>query len=192
MSGPHSLARPDADGSGNLLRSGSPIAHPEAPRAVRFDPNAHEFEAFKVTPGCDKRTGKDTPLGGRTYSKGKLAGSTLDEALADAEAKMFLDHKETLIIRERGFDSVRWANGVESRPVDRLHIFTIKKKSSPRYTWNKHTLSHERSHDLYPVPVCTVDAQELFGLTAESLFSADAPQTEEAEPERARLRRVGR
>lgn len=150
------------------------VATVETPRAVPL--RAKMFRVFKVTPGCDKRNGKDLPLGGRTYDRGDLKAATLEEAIAEAVSDVFFDHKETLVIRETGFDRVQWANVVEERPVDRLHIFKIKKKSAARYTWKGNIRGYERSNDLYPDPLCTIDAQAMFGLTGDSLFHEERPE----------------
>ena len=124
----------------------------EAPRAVHF--SLKSFEAFRVT---DRHT---TPLG-------MIDAATVDEALNEALTRQHVDHKEHLAIRETGESG------------SRLHLFAIKRKSSPAYVWDARQQRTVAQHRLYAAPVCVMDERVLAGaewnvVTGYSLASGSA------------------
>lgn len=97
------------------------------------------------------RNGERTIYPPNTYTmnedaRAKVAAATsLKDALAAALMFGSVGHKDSLVISEtddRGF---------------RLHVYRIKRKSTPRYTWKDNARGYERSHDLYADPVCVID-----------------------------------
>lgn len=109
------------------------------PRAVPFSTTT--FHAFRVCQGYSGA--KETPLGGRTYDYGRLDATTLEDALTEALSGKVIDHKEHLVIQE-----------ISERGI-RLHVFAVKKKSTPRYVHRDHVTRAVR--DLYADPICTLD-----------------------------------
>lgn len=112
---------------------------------------ARQFVALQVTPGLND--GSETPFGFRTSEAITLTAATLDDALAEVLTSRSVLHKDHVLIRETGHHRSRLYAGER---LDRLHIYTIKRASTPRYTYRDHI--PVREHDLYAVHVCTVDA----------------------------------
>jgi hypothetical protein len=112
------------------------------------------FVAHRIGAGLSDTT--ETPQGFRTHNPVELAGSTVDEALTDALMKLPLMHKDRLLIREIGHHTSRLYAGERK---DLLHVYSIMRKSSPRYVYRDHV--PERVHDLYAALVCIVDAGAL-------------------------------
>jgi hypothetical protein len=114
------------------------------PAAVPY--SATSYHAFRV---CQGHTGHhDTPLGGRTYDYGRLDAETLDGALTAAlSLPQVVAHKETLVIQEISEKGVR------------LHVYSVKRKSTPRYVHENHVT--RAVHDLYAAPVCSIDGNLL-------------------------------
>lgn len=79
----------------------------------------------------------------RTYTHGEMLSTSLDEAVTEALTRKLYDHKDHLVIREVGPRGVK------------LHVFAIKKKSTPRYVHKDHDT--RRVHDLYAARLCTID-----------------------------------
>jgi hypothetical protein len=113
------------------------------PRAVVYTMTT--FHAFHITQGMKGL--KEVALGGRTYDCGRLNAGTLEEALNEALSSKLISHKETLVLQEIGERGVK------------LHLFAIRRRSQPRYVHKDHV--SRRVHDLYPEPVCTLDADLL-------------------------------
>lgn len=110
-------------------------------RAVRYTETT--YSAFQV--GDDE--GGKYPQ--RTYTHGEMLSTSLDEAVTEALTRKLYDHKDHLVIREVG-------------PLGmKLHIFAIRRKSTPRYVHKDHNT--RRVHDLYPERVCTIDGGVLAG-----------------------------
>jgi hypothetical protein len=84
---------------------------------------------------------------GRTYPV-IVDCNSLEQAVDGAKIQCF--HKEHLLIREVG-------NG-----RDRLHIYAIRQKSTPRYVHKDHVTRAVR--DLYAAPVCSFDGAMLAGV----------------------------
>ena len=101
--------------------------------------SATSFEAFRVTNIGDAKRPK-----WRTYTLPPIEADSLDEALADALCGgQAVYHKDQIIIRETGEQGAK------------LHLYAIKRKSSPTYLWEDHT--QKRVNRLYADPVCTID-----------------------------------
>lgn len=113
------------------------------PRAVVYTTTT--FHAFHITQGMAGM--KEVPLGGRTYDCGRLNAGTLEEALSEALSSKLISHKETLVLQEIGDRGIK------------LHVFTVKRKATPRYEYRNYV--QHRVHDLYAAPVCTLDADLL-------------------------------
>lgn len=99
-------------------------------RAVAY--SAKEYAAFRV---CELGDGH------RTYPMGPVAATTLPDALN--ETMVLCTHKEMLVIRETGDGQVL------------LHLYSIKRRSAPDYTFRDH--AYHREHRLYAAHVCTID-----------------------------------
>jgi len=78
-----------------------------------------------------------------------LEGSKVPSTLADAveAAKVWLFHKDTLVIRET--DTITGAV--------KLHLFAIKRQSTPTYVYRDHV--QHRVHRLYAAPICVVSGE---------------------------------
>lgn len=101
---------------------------------------ATTFDAFRVGNVGDARRPK-----WRTYEV-SLAGFLLPDVEAAKSAALLassFDHKDQLIIRETGDRGVQ------------LHVFSIRRKSQPRYVHQDHVT--RRVHHLYADPLCVVD-----------------------------------
>jgi hypothetical protein len=98
-------------------------------RAARF--SAIDFAAFKVS---------ET---GRTYELGPVDASNVPDAVNAALGQFVLHHKEHLLIRET------------SERGSTLHIYSIRRKSAPRWVHKDHV--PRAVHDLYADAVCSID-----------------------------------
>lgn len=106
------------------------------PAAVPYSPT--RFDAFRIAD-----MGKGNPQ--RTY-KVDIEGYLLPTVEAARDAALLgqaFAHKDHLIIRETGERGVK------------LHVFAIKRKSTPTYVWEGHV--QKRVNRLYADPVCTID-----------------------------------
>jgi hypothetical protein len=115
-----------------------PIAE-ALPAAERY--HAVRFDAFRI---CEAAP---APYGGpparTTYSLGEIPASSLDEALNAVLIKCLLCHKEHLAIRETTDRGAR------------VHLYAIKRKSTPQYRYENH--QQVRVHPLYAAPLCVID-----------------------------------
>jgi hypothetical protein len=103
------------------------------PRAIPYQ--AVIYSAFRVSES------------GRTYALDALQAGSLEEALSEALTQQAFHHKEHILVRVSGDDGVK------------LHLFAVKKKSTPRYVHKDHV--SRRVHDLYAAPVCSIDGSVL-------------------------------
>jgi hypothetical protein len=87
-------------------------------RALRFDPNAHAYSAYR--------------LGGQTELRGALEASTLEQAQAEASDRWHWDRGDRIGIREQGQeDSKLWP--FEKQPFDRLHVYAVQRSKPLRW-----------------------------------------------------------
>ena len=84
---------------------------------------------------------------GRTYPL-VVDCSSLEQAVEGGKVQCF--HKDHLLIREVGPGG------------DKLHLFAIRKRSTPTYVYRDH--DYQRQDRLYAAPVCVMDAAMLAGV----------------------------
>ena len=116
----------------------SPIEQAGMGRTSAEPYGAKTFTAFRI------------PEGGKTYPiKIEASSGWLSDALNAAVVRCF--HKDTLAVREV----------CEDTGSDKLYLYSIKRKSRPNYVYRDY--EYHREHDLYPQPVCVIDAGVLVG-----------------------------
>ncbi len=108
-------------------------------RPARF--TARTYTAFRISAVATDTPDSPTLLG-------QVDGANIEEALqstlsGEYASTQALFHKNALAIRE--------TDGQASR----LHLYVIKRKSTPRYVYHNHIM--RREHDLYADPVCVID-----------------------------------
>jgi hypothetical protein len=132
-------------------------------RAVRFDPDALAFEAFK--------------FGERTHLLEPLAATTLNDALAETTSRWSWDRGDRLGIREIG------------PVIDRLHIYACRRKSQGVRAWQGYVPVTE--HVRWLEHVCTIDLNVVAGIPV-GLIGAECDlhlRRQHRRPEGARLER---
>lgn len=115
-------------------------------RAVRFDPDARSFAAYR--------------LHGFTALAGLLDAETLEAAKAEATERWSWDRGDRLGIRERGLEEAELFP-FEKQPFDRLHVFAVRRSEPLRWDFSRDLMRkvpvYRYSLDL----ICTIDLKVL-------------------------------
>lgn len=115
-------------------------------RAVQFDPDARQYEAYS--------------LGERTDLKGNLAAANLEAAQAEATERWHWDRGNRIGIREVGQeDSPFWP--FEKQTFDRLHVFAVQRSAPLRWEFTD-DLMRRRPVYRYTLKLLTVIDLGLF------------------------------
>lgn len=110
----------------------------DEPRAVRFDPDARAYEAFRLGSDAKDRTSLQEPL----------TATALKEALAEATSRWSWDRGDRLGIRE-----------IAGR-IDLLHIYAVRRSAhGSRGDWASN-LEYARRLD----HICTIDLNIVAGV----------------------------
>ncbi len=111
----------------------------DEPRARATRIQSKRYEAFQISEF------------GRTYPKPIDPAETLQDALNAAVVTCI--HKDNLVIKEID----------DQRGEVKLHIYAVKRKSTPNYVYRDH--EYHREHRLYPELLCVVDGN-MIGIAA--------------------------
>ncbi|HYI43700.1 MAG TPA: hypothetical protein VD768_08780 [Sphingomicrobium sp.] len=109
------------------------------------------FEAFRIS-------------GRHTCPMGAVDATSLSDALAavligEVSIPQLIEHKEHILIRETDRSAEHIPERLGGGTQVRLHLFAVRRKSTPRYVYENHAT--HRVHDLYAEPVCAIDAGAL-------------------------------
>lgn len=118
------------------------------PKAVRFDPDAMAFTAYR--------------LHDFTALAGRLEATTLEAAQAEATERWHWDRGDRLGIREQGHEDSRlWP--FDKEPVDRLHVYAIRRSAPIGWKLSRDGSRNEPVYRFKLDLICTVDLAVLGG-----------------------------